>query len=70
MILTSRNDREEQEFGRKAPYKAENFPTRNTALMKSPEFPVPDLFLAVLSDLGFFFRLLLLMTMMMILFHF
>jgi hypothetical protein len=30
----------------------ENFPARNTASIKSPEFPGTDRFLAVLSDLG------------------
>jgi hypothetical protein len=34
------------------PEKSENLPTRNTASMKSPEFPGIDPFLAVLFDLG------------------
>jgi hypothetical protein len=44
--------RKEQEFGRKITEKSENFPVRNTASMKSPEFSGTGHFLAALSHLG------------------
>jgi hypothetical protein len=41
--LPAVSHQEEQEFGRKAPEKSEKFSARNTASMKSREFPGTDL---------------------------